>query len=413
MTKSLFLLLAILVVQALRSPLSAQNVQSDGEDMRHPGWYLGIEGGVPFGISTFSSFGHDKTHFGWTGGLYGGYRFNPVLSAELTAKYGQMTLSAQDCCVEHNYWLGSDGVRYNAAVLGMDGWDYRDLQSRVNIGQYGARLNVNLLGLFNKTKYSRWSLALSPHVYAVSTKSSIQTMNDGEKRLEGNTQWHLGYGGDLQVGYHISRHLQLGIYSGVTALTGSMMDAVPEHLHKNNFVWESGVRLGFVFGKKKKKAVSEEPASVVYPEKTETVSEEPAPVVCPEKTEAPTVAEPRKEPVAIASAEEKKAITFPDIYFDFNKKSISASEESKLQQILATLKENPEMKVTVKGWCDTKGATSVNKRYSEARAQAVKAWLVEQGVSADRIEAIGMSSDFNEADSAKARRVETTGNDNQ
>ena len=29
------------------------------------GWYVGVEGGMPFGFSTFSSFGHDKTHPGW------------------------------------------------------------------------------------------------------------------------------------------------------------------------------------------------------------------------------------------------------------------------------------------------------------------------------------------------------------
>ncbi len=394
MKKVPILLLAFLLMQPFNSPLSAQDVATDKEVIPLRGWYLGIEGGVPFGISTFSSFGHDKTHLGWTGGLYGGYRFNPVLAAELTAKYGQTTLTARNCCVEQDYWLGMDGVRYNAAVLGMDSWNYRDLQSRINIGQYGARLNVNLLGLFSKTKYSRWSVALSPHVYAVSTKANIQTIADGENRLKESTQWHLGYGGDLQVAYHITRHLQLGIYSGITALTGSKMDGVPEYLHKNNFVWESGVRLGFVFGKNKKKAVSEEPT----------------PVVCSEKTEAPIVAEPQKEPVTITSAEEEKAISFPNIYFDFNKKCISASEESKLQEILATLKENPEMKVTVKGWCDTKGSTSINKRYSEARAQAVKAWLVEQGISADRIETMGMGSDFNKADAAKARRASTENN---
>ena len=29
------------------------------------GWYVGVEGGMPFGFSTFSSFGHDKTYLGW------------------------------------------------------------------------------------------------------------------------------------------------------------------------------------------------------------------------------------------------------------------------------------------------------------------------------------------------------------
>ena len=61
-----------------------------------------------------------------------------------------MNLSAQDCCVERNYWLGSDGVRYNAGVLGMDSWEYANLKSHVRMGQDGARVNINLLGLFHQ-----------------------------------------------------------------------------------------------------------------------------------------------------------------------------------------------------------------------------------------------------------------------
>ena len=73
---------------------------------------------------------------------YMGYRFNSIFSAELSAKYGEMNLSAQDCCVERNYWLGSDGVLYKAGVLGMDSWEYANLKSHVRMGRYGARVNV-------------------------------------------------------------------------------------------------------------------------------------------------------------------------------------------------------------------------------------------------------------------------------
>ncbi len=209
------------------------------------GWYVGVEGGMPFGFSTFSSFGHDKTHLGWAAGLYGGYRFNSIFSAELSAKYGEMNLSAQDCCVERNYWLGSDGMLYKAGVLDMDSWEYANLKSHVSMGQYGARVNINLLGLFPQTADSRWDLAVSPHIYAVTTKADIQTIADDAKVMKGSTNWHLGYGADLQVGYQLTSCLKLGIYSGLTRLTGERMDGMPEHLHKNNFVWESGVRLGF------------------------------------------------------------------------------------------------------------------------------------------------------------------------
>ena len=156
------LLIAIL---ASVLPLSTMKAE-EGKDVLAPsqGWYVGVEGGMPFGFSTFSSFGHDKTHLGWAAGLYGGYRFNSIFSAELSAKYGEMNLSAQDCCVDRNYWFGSDGVLYNAGVLGMDSWEYANLKSHVRMGRYGARVNVNLLGLFHKTANSRWDLAVSPHI---------------------------------------------------------------------------------------------------------------------------------------------------------------------------------------------------------------------------------------------------------
>ncbi len=385
-------LLIVCGMLSMNSSLSAQNSTNIDEIVPTHGWYVGIEGGLPFGISTFSSFGHDKTHLGWAAGLYGGYKFNPVLSAELTAKYGQTTLSARDCCVERDYWLGIDGVRYNASVLNMEGWNYSDLQSKVSIGQYGARLNINVLGLFNKTKNSRWSVSLSPHVYAVSTKTSIQTIADGADKMKGDMKWHFGFGGDMQVACHINSHLQLGIYSGITALTGSKMDAMPEYLHKNNFLWESGLRLGFHFGKAKK-AVKETPVNSI--------------VVCPEETEAPTIAEGTAKPVTITSADGTKEISFPDIYFAFNQKDIPDSEETKLQEIKRKLNEHPGMKVVIKGWCDTEGSVAINKSFSEARAEAVKNWLVGQGISADRIETIGMGSDFNEPDAAKARRAST------
>lgn len=237
------LLVAILAF-ILPFSFARAEVKEDGKTGQQ-GWYVGVEGGMPFGFSTFSSFGHEKTHLGWAAGLYGGYHFNSIFSAELSAKYGEMNLSAQDCCVESNYWLGSDGVLYKAGVLGMDSWEYANLKSHVRMGQYGARVNINLLGLFPQTANSRWDLAVSPHIYAVTTKADIRTIDDEAKVMKGSTNWHLGYGADLQVGYQLTSCLKLGIYSGLTRLTGERMDGMPEYLHKNNFLWESGVRLGF------------------------------------------------------------------------------------------------------------------------------------------------------------------------
>lgn len=393
------LLIAIL---ASVFPLSTMKAE-EGKDVLAPsqGWYIGVEGGMPFGFSTFSSFGHDKTHLGWAAGLYGGYRFNSIFSAELSAKYGEMNLSAQDCCVERNYWLGSDGVLYKAGVLGMDSWEYADLKSHVRMGQYGARVNINLLGLFHQTADSRWDLAVSPHIYAVTTKADIQTIADDAKVMKGSTNWHLGYGADLQVGYQLTSCLKLGIYSGLTRLTGERMDGMPEHLHKNNFVWESGVRLGINLSKKKNK-VAETPS---VPQK-EVLQQKPTSSENVNQKETVDKAETK---VAEQDIKESAKVTFPVIYFTFNSIDIQQNEETKLNAILKTLKENPNMKVTVTGWSDTKGSVAVNKRISRQRAETVKTWLVKNGIEASRITAIGNGSDDTQ-DADKARRVETKDN---
>lgn len=393
-----------LLVAVLVSILSFSFAKAEASDSNLPdskGWYLGMDGGLPFGLSTFSSFGHDKTHLGWAAGIYGGYRFNPIFSAELSARYGEVNLSAQDCCVERNYWLGSDGMLYKASVLGMDSWEYAQLKSHVRMGWYGARAHVNLLGLLRNTAHSRWTVAVSPHLYAVTTCADIQTLADHAEVMKGSTRWHLGYGASLQAGYQLTSNLNLGIYSGLTRLSGERMDGMPEHLHKNNFVWESGIRLGISFSKKKNKIVETPsvPQTEVLHQDTilsENVNQKEKETV--DKAETKVVEQDIKEPVKV---------TFPVIYFSFNRITIRPSEVSKLKSILHILKENPEMKVMVTGWCDTRGSVAVNRRISRQRAQALKTWLVKRGIAASRISVVGKGSDASRT-APKARRVETT-----
>lgn len=393
-----------LLVAVLVSILSFSFAKAEASDSNLPdskGWYLGMDGGLPFGLSTFSSFGHDKTHLGWAAGIYGGYRFNPIFSAELSARYGEVNLSAQDCCVERNYWLGSDGILYKAGVLGMDSWEYAQLKSHVRMGWYGARVHVNLLGLLRNTAHSRWTVAVSPHLYAVTTCADIQTLADHAEVMKGSTRWHLGYGASLQAGYQLTSNLNLGIYSGLTRLSGERMDGMPEHLHKNNFVWESGIRLGISFSKKKNKIVETPsvPQTEVLHQDTilsENVNQKEKETV--DKAETKVVEQDIKEPVKV---------TFPVIYFSFNRITIRPSEVSKLKSILHILKEHPEMKVTVTGWCDTRGSVAVNRRISRQRAQALMTWLVKRGIAASRISVVGKGSDASRT-APKARRVETT-----
>ena len=80
-------------------------------------------------------------------------------------------MNRRDCCPD--YWMGTDGCRYEAAVAGMDGWYMSALRSRTFVQRYAAQLNVNLLGFFRATRDSRWSLDLSPHIAAIGTSKAM------------------------------------------------------------------------------------------------------------------------------------------------------------------------------------------------------------------------------------------------
>ena len=139
--------------------------------------------------------------------------------------------------------------------------------------------------------------------------------------------------------------------------------------------------------------------------KQETQQQESAPEVNTAKQLQTT--DKAETKVAVQGAAESAKVTFPAIYFGFNRITIRPSEVSKLKNILCILKENPEMKVTVTGWCDTRGSVAVNRRISRQRAQALKNWLVKRGIAASRISVVGKGSDASRT-ASKARRVETT-----
>lgn len=394
------------------------------------GWYVGAEVGVPFGFGSFTSFGHDMTHAGYGAGLYGGYRFNQVLAAEISAKWGRTTLSAHGCCADSGYWLGSDGVRYFAPVFGMPGWNYADLMSCVDLQRYGARLNVNLLGFSESTRQGRWTLDLSPAVYAVGTRVALCTIADGCDVLEYDAEWHFGYGARLQAGYAITRNLNAGIYSEFTALTGSRLDGITEICHDDNFIWESGVRIGWNFGKCGRgkssgthgetaaSEVQQAASEVQQPASHEEQAVDPMPeevVVMPSDTLAEDSAVPVLQdssasiqpeiPEPHPAITDTAAVTFPEVYFAFDSHSVAESEYPKLQEILDILDSRPEMCVTLVGWCDKYGSTGINRYISLKRAEAVKLWLVDSGIDSARITTIGMGGDMEADSNMKARRV--------
>lgn len=101
------------------------------------------------------------------------------------------------------------------------------------------------------------------------------------------------------------------------------------------------------------------------------------------------------------------------VLFRTNAASLLPIAEQQLRKVAEALNETDESrKIVVAGHTDSRGSTTSNRRLSLARAESVRAFLVNSGVAPDRISASGRGEDEPIADNRTAegrannRRVE-------
>ncbi len=74
-----------------------------------------------------------------------------------------------------------------------------------------------------------------------------------------------------------------------------------------------------------------------------------------------------------------------DAYFDFNKADIRPDAREALGRTADFLRKYPQIKATIEGRCDERGSAEYNIILGDRRAAAVKNYLVQLGISADRL----------------------------
>ena len=404
MKKKAFSLLLLMAFMAAGVQTAvAQN--SDSRDYNR-GWYAGLSGGTSFGQATFRSITESKTHVGAQFGVFGGYQFSRLFSVEALATMGWQKQTSLDC---DPYWLSTDGERTFAPVLGKQGNYYRDLEAKTRWMRFGLQANFDVLSLITKST-CKWSVTLSPQVSAVTTRTK-HLATDYEQEF--SRQWHLGLGGQAAVGYRVAKNVGLQLYGGITCLTGSRFDNIPEHCHKSNLIYEAGLKVSYHFGKRVAPHTAPEGASIVEPQ---PIVVEPQPVVeekpVAEEKPAPVVekAQPVVETASVAETKpETKAVAtdLPVIYFANNSSRLTQREADKLNAVAEMMKAQPEVSLSIIGHASNIGSKQYNRKLSQRRANSVKRQLVAKGIAASRLHPVkGKGIDREAADSRQARRVE-------
>ena len=109
---------------------------------------------------------------------------------------------------------------------------------------------------------------------------------------------------------------------------------------------------------------------------------------------------------------EKKIELKQTVYFDFNKSSIKPVSFPLLNDVAQAMADNPKIKVEIGGHTDSIGDDNFNLKLSQARADAVRLYLVKRGIDAMRMVAKGYGENVPIADNRTAegrsqnRRVE-------
>ncbi len=105
-------------------------------------------------------------------------------------------------------------------------------------------------------------------------------------------------------------------------------------------------------------------------------------------------------------------LTLGDVLFDTGRAELKPGAARPIEQITAFLNEHPERRVQIEGFTDSQGSDDYNLELSQKRADAVAMAIIQRGIDAQRVRAMGYGEEFPKASNTDAgsrqlnRRVE-------
>lgn len=357
-------LLLLLMIPALGFAQQGE-IKEEGKTIFKPHAYLQLQGGAAHTIGEAEFIDLISP----AAALNLGYQFSPVFGMRLGA----------------SGWQGKGGWVSPAQV-----YDFKFVQGNLD-------LVFDLASLFGGFNPER---VVTPYLfggggYAYGFENGATELNIGDYDLEYLWEDNRGFlGGRFGLGFNFR-------LSDAVALTlegnATLLDDHFNSKRADNPDWQINALAGLKINLGK-----------TYTRIEPVYYDAPAPTPPPAPAPAP---EPKPEPKPAPAPVVKEFPALPAIHFAFDSDVVDTQKyASELATIVSTLKEFSDADVLIIGYTDHAGPNAYNDGLSLRRAEAVKTYLVGQGINGAKLSTSGEGKDpktsGNEALTIQARRVE-------
>ena len=97
----------------------------------------------------------------------------------------------------------------------------------------------------------------------------------------------------------------------------------------------------------------------------------------------------------------RKEIVFEDVHFDFDRYSLRPEATRALDEAIRTLKENADLNLEIEGHTCNIGTAEYNLALGERRANAVREYLAQNGIGADRLRTVSYGEERPKHDNSR------------
>ncbi|MUH36853.1 OmpA family protein [Zobellia amurskyensis] len=87
----------------------------------------------------------------------------------------------------------------------------------------------------------------------------------------------------------------------------------------------------------------------------------------------------------VREKEDKNVLSLNNFYFETGKSNVTIAMTPELDKVVDAIKKFPKLKISIETHTDSRGGSSSNKRISEKRSAAIKAYLLANGVPKENI----------------------------